>query len=82
MTKTETRFVMKNGDIVLEEAYSVATGTVLTINTKEKKLYNGDQELIDLLPNLSLRKRWNSSEQEDLTRSYLVKNYRHLLLRF
>ncbi|SEH42985.1 bifunctional aconitate hydratase 2/2-methylisocitrate dehydratase [Chryseobacterium culicis] len=38
----------ENGDIVLEEAYSVATGTVLTINTKEKKLYNGDQELIDL----------------------------------
>jgi aconitate hydratase 2/2-methylisocitrate dehydratase len=38
----------ENGDVVLEEAYSVATGTVLTINTKEKKLYNGDQELIDL----------------------------------
>ncbi len=36
------------GEVVLEEAYSVATGTVLTINTKEKKLYNGDQELIDL----------------------------------
>jgi aconitate hydratase 2/2-methylisocitrate dehydratase len=26
----------ENGDIVLEEKYSVATGTVLTINTKEK----------------------------------------------
>ncbi|CAA7385822.1 bifunctional aconitate hydratase 2/2-methylisocitrate dehydratase [Chryseobacterium fistulae] len=38
----------ENGDIILEEAYSVATGTVLTINTKEKKLYNGDKELIDL----------------------------------
>ncbi|MBV8325881.1 bifunctional aconitate hydratase 2/2-methylisocitrate dehydratase [Chryseobacterium sp.] len=38
----------ENGEVVLEEAYSVATGTVLTINTKEKKLYNGDQELIDL----------------------------------
>lgn len=38
----------ETGDIVLEEAYSVATGTVLTINTKKKKLYNGDQELIDL----------------------------------
>ena len=37
-----------NGDPVLEEAYSVATGTVLTINTKEKKLYNGDQELVDV----------------------------------
>jgi len=38
----------ENGDAILEEAYSVATGTVLTINTKEKKLYNGDQELIDI----------------------------------
>ena len=37
-----------NGDPVLEEAYSVATGTVLTINTKEKKLYNGDQEIADV----------------------------------
>ena len=36
------------GDIVLEEAYSVATGTVLTINTKEKKLYNGNKELTDV----------------------------------
>ncbi len=38
----------ENGDPVLEEAYSVATGTVLTIDTKEKKLYNGDQELVDV----------------------------------
>lgn len=38
----------ENGDPILEEAYSVATGTVLTINTKTKKLYNGDQELIDI----------------------------------
>ncbi|MFP3596250.1 bifunctional aconitate hydratase 2/2-methylisocitrate dehydratase [Chryseobacterium sp. SIMBA_029] len=38
----------ENGDIILEEAYSVATGTVLTINTKEKKLYNGDKELKDI----------------------------------
>ncbi|MDG1003213.1 MAG: bifunctional aconitate hydratase 2/2-methylisocitrate dehydratase [Pseudomonadales bacterium] len=37
-----------NGDPVLEEAYSVATGTVLTIDTKQKKLYNGDQELVDV----------------------------------
>jgi aconitate hydratase 2/2-methylisocitrate dehydratase len=37
-----------NGDSVLEEAYSVATGTVLTINTQTKKLYNGDQELVDI----------------------------------
>ncbi|WP_438502080.1 bifunctional aconitate hydratase 2/2-methylisocitrate dehydratase [Chryseobacterium phosphatilyticum] len=38
----------ENGEVVLEQAYSVATGTVLTINTKTKKLYNGDQELIDI----------------------------------
>jgi aconitate hydratase 2/2-methylisocitrate dehydratase len=38
----------ESGDPILEEAYSVATGTVLTINIKEKKLYNGDQELIDI----------------------------------
>lgn len=37
-----------NGDPVLEEAYSVETGTVLTINTKEKKLYNAGKELVDV----------------------------------
>ena len=37
-----------NGDPVLEEAYSVATGTVLTIDTKAKKLYNGSEELVDV----------------------------------
>ncbi len=40
--------VDENGDAVLEQAYSVETGTVLTINTKEKKLYNGDKELVDI----------------------------------
>ena len=43
--------IMNNdGDPILEERYSVATGTVLTINTKEKKLYNeaGDEELVDM----------------------------------
>ncbi|MFD1604256.1 bifunctional aconitate hydratase 2/2-methylisocitrate dehydratase [Flavobacterium artemisiae] len=38
----------ENDEPILEQTYSVATGTVLTINTKTKKLYNGDQELIDL----------------------------------
>jgi len=38
----------ENGDPVLEEAYSVETGTVLTIDTKAKKLYNGDKELVDI----------------------------------
>ena len=40
--------VDENGDSVLEEAYSVATGTVLTINSKEKKLYSDGQELADV----------------------------------
>ena len=38
----------EDGEPVLEEVYSVETGTVLTINTIEKKLYNGDQELSDI----------------------------------
>ncbi len=40
--------VDKNGDAALEEAYSVATGTVLTIDTKAKKLYNGNKVLADI----------------------------------
>ncbi|KZK80160.1 Aconitate hydratase 2 [Pseudovibrio sp. Ad46] len=37
-----------NGDPVLEQTYSVETGKVLTINTKTKKLYDGDKELVDV----------------------------------
>ncbi|WP_147676013.1 bifunctional aconitate hydratase 2/2-methylisocitrate dehydratase [Algibacter pacificus] len=37
-----------DGEPVLKEVYSVATGTVLTINTKEKKLYKGDTVLKDI----------------------------------
>lgn len=48
--------VDENGDAVLEEVYSVKTGTVLTINTKEKKLYNGDKELIDISASLTPQK--------------------------
>ncbi len=40
--------VDENGDAILEQAYSVETGTVLTINTKEKKLYKGDEALVDV----------------------------------
>ncbi len=46
----------EKGEPVLEEAYSVATGTVLTINTKKKKLYNGDRELIDISKALTPQK--------------------------
>lgn len=41
---------------ILEEVYSVATGTVLTINTKTKKLYQGDKELIDISRSLTPQK--------------------------
>ncbi|HEY8895615.1 MAG TPA: bifunctional aconitate hydratase 2/2-methylisocitrate dehydratase [Niastella sp.] len=46
----------ENGEPVLEQVYSVATGTVLTINTKKKKLYNGDKELIDISKALTPQK--------------------------
>jgi aconitate hydratase 2/2-methylisocitrate dehydratase len=46
----------ESGDPVLEEVYSVATGTVLTINTKTKKLYNGDQELVDMAASFTPQK--------------------------
>ena len=46
----------EKGEPVLEEVYSVATGTVLTINTKKKKLLNGDQELIDISSSLTPQK--------------------------
>ncbi|MGG5488000.1 bifunctional aconitate hydratase 2/2-methylisocitrate dehydratase [Gaetbulibacter sp. PBL-D1] len=45
-----------DGEPILKEVYSVKTGTVLTINTKEKKLYNGDQELKDISTALTPQK--------------------------
>ena len=46
----------ENGDPVLEEVYSVATGTVLTINTRTKKLYKDNKELIDISKALTPQK--------------------------
>ncbi|MBO9204325.1 bifunctional aconitate hydratase 2/2-methylisocitrate dehydratase [Niastella sp. MAH-29] len=46
----------ENNEPILEQVYSVATGTVLTINTKKKKLYNGDKELIDISKALTPQK--------------------------
>mgnify|MGYP003669402377 FL=1 len=40
--------VDEDGEPILKQMYSVATGTVLTINTKEKKLYHGKVELKDI----------------------------------
>ena len=48
---TDGKPILNNDDSpILEEKYSVATGTVLKINTKQKKLFNekGDKELADL----------------------------------
>ena len=44
------------GEPVLEQAYSVETGTVLTINTKTKKLYKDGEELIDISSSLTPQK--------------------------
>jgi aconitate hydratase 2/2-methylisocitrate dehydratase len=41
---------------ILEQVFSIETGTVLTINTTKKKLYNGDQELIDISKALTPQK--------------------------
>jgi len=45
-----------DGDAILKEEYSVKTGTVLTINTKTKKLYKGDEELKDISAALTPQK--------------------------
>lgn len=48
--------VDEEGDPILKEVYSVKTGTVLTINTKKKKLYNGETELKDISTALTPQK--------------------------
>ncbi len=47
-----------DGNPVLEQRYSVETGTVLTINTKHKKLYNedGSEELVDMAASFTPQK--------------------------
>ncbi|MEM6632855.1 MAG: bifunctional aconitate hydratase 2/2-methylisocitrate dehydratase [Bacteroidota bacterium] len=44
------------GEPILKQVYSVDTGTVLTINTQTKKLYKGDEELIDISSSLTPQK--------------------------
>ena len=46
----------QHGDPVLEQVYSVETGTVLTINTKNKKLYKGSEVLTDIASALTPQK--------------------------
>ena len=47
-----------DGNAVLEQKYSVETGTVLTINTAKKKLYseNCDEELVDMADSFTPQK--------------------------
>ncbi|MBT6436129.1 MAG: bifunctional aconitate hydratase 2/2-methylisocitrate dehydratase [Deltaproteobacteria bacterium] len=48
----------EDGEAVLEQLFSIDTGTVLTINTKTKKLYNedGSKELCDIASALTPQK--------------------------
>ena len=48
--------VDEEGEPVLKQVYSVDTGTVFTINTKTKKLYHADKELIDISSALTPQK--------------------------
>ncbi len=48
--------VDEEGNPVLEEVYSVDTGTVLTVNTKEKKLYKDGKEVKDISTALTPQK--------------------------
>ena len=48
--------VDEDGEPVLKQEYTVDTGTVLTINTKTKKLYSGDNELKDISTALTPQK--------------------------
>ena len=49
--------VDEDGEPVLKQVYSVATDTVLTINTKEKKLYHGKTVLKDISTALTPQKQ-------------------------
>ncbi|UAB91613.1 bifunctional aconitate hydratase 2/2-methylisocitrate dehydratase (plasmid) [Ruegeria sp. SCSIO 43209] len=52
--------ILNNDDSpILEQKYSVETGTVLTINTKDKKLYDADgaKELVDIASSFTPQKQ-------------------------
>jgi aconitate hydratase 2/2-methylisocitrate dehydratase len=46
----------KNGDAELEQVYTIDTGTVFTINTKEKKLYCEGKEVLDMTASFTPQK--------------------------
>ena len=57
-TGSDGKVILNNdGSPILEEIYSVATGTVLTINAKDKKLCgeDGKEELVDVSASFSAR---------------------------
>ena len=45
-----------DGEPVLDQAYSVDTGTVLTIDTRQKKLFCGDKAVLDISASLTPQK--------------------------
>ena len=47
----------EDGEPILKQEYSVETGTVLTINTKSKKLYSGGKEVKDISTALTPQKK-------------------------
>ena len=51
--------INNDGNPVLEQKYSVETGTILNINTKNKKLYdeNGKEELVDISSSFNPQKK-------------------------
>ena len=51
--------INNDGNPVLEQKYSVETGTILNINTKNKKLYdeNGKEELVDVSSSFNPQKK-------------------------
>ncbi len=53
-----TIILNNDGEPILEQLYSVETGTVFTINTKTKKLYNNeeDRELVDISSSFTSQK--------------------------
>ena len=69
-----------DGNPVLEQVFSVETGTVLTIDTKAKKLYDGDEteELVDISDSFSQTRKKSSSAQAALMRLSLARSYKAL----
>ena len=54
--KNSETLLDEKGEIILEEKYSVETGTILTINTKKKKLIKEGKVLIDISKSLTPQK--------------------------